>query len=82
MAAKMLVSPKLFKFEDLNEEKDKNRLRDQIEKLESELYVKNMIIKVEKHDGRYFVLEDVDYAKAALFAGIRYIQIEIEKENI
>lgn len=73
--SKMLVSPKRLIFDDLHEE-DKNQLDNLIKKLKSTVYVKDKIIKVKQQDDKYKVIEDVLYAKAALYAGACYIQIE------
>jgi cytidylate kinase len=74
---KILVSPKLFLFDDIDEKDDKKNLKDLIKDLESEFYIKDKIIKVKKKDGKYLVLENIDFAKAALYAGVSYIQIEL-----
>jgi hypothetical protein len=74
---KILVSPKLFLFDDIDEKDDKKNLKELIKDLESEFYIKDKIIKVKKKDGKYLVLENIDFAKAALYAGVSYIQIEL-----
>ena len=66
----------MFLFDDIDEKMIKN-LKDLIKDLESEFYIKDKIIKVKKKDGKYLVLENIDFAKAALYAGVSYIQIEL-----
>jgi cytidylate kinase len=73
--SKMLVSPKRFILEDLKEE-DKHRLGELVRDLEGISYDKDKIIKVKQIDSCYKVLEDMAYAKAALDAGVGFIQIK------
>lgn len=73
-----LASPKSFIFEDFSEEEDKAYLDEMISKLRDTVYAKGKIVKVRQEKGRYLVMDEYDFAKAALFAGVRYIQIEIE----
>ncbi len=73
--SKMLVSPKRFILEDLKEE-DKYRLGELVRDLEGISYDKDKIIKVKQIDSCYKVLEDMAYAKAALDAGVSFIQIK------
>lgn len=73
-----LVSPKCLKFKDFNEEQDKDRLKELIEKLGSTVYAKDYIIKVRQEDQEFLVLENADFAKAALFAGVSYLKIELD----
>lgn len=74
--SKILVSPKQLQFENLEEE-EKSRLDHLINNLKSTDYIKDKIIKVKQKDGKYNVINDVDYTKAALFAGVSYLSIEI-----
>lgn len=74
---KRLVSPKSLQFIDFNEDEDKLRLNDMIEKLKSVKYIKDKTIKVRKQNDRFLVTEDFDLAKAAFFAAVSYVQIEI-----
>lgn len=78
LATKRLVSPKSLKFKDFNEEQDKDRLKDLIDKLDSTIYARDHIIKVSKEDKEFLVLENADYAKAAFLAGVSYIEIELD----
>lgn len=72
-----LVSPKCLKFEDFNEEQDKVRLDGMTNNLKAITYIKDKIIKVKRQDNKFLVTEDFDLAKAALFAGVSYLPIEI-----
>lgn len=81
--SKILVSPKL-----LNSDKEKEIsvaqyvLREDNFKAaqNSGLYDKNVIIKVKQEDNRYKVIENYQYVKAALDAGMRFVQIEVVKD--
>ncbi|TAH69587.1 MAG: hypothetical protein EWM47_06535 [Anaerolineaceae bacterium] len=72
-----LISPKSFVFEDFNEEEDKASLDNIINSLKTITYVKDRIIRVKHQNGKYLVTEDIDFAKAALFAGVSFLQIEL-----
>jgi len=76
-ATKRLVSPKCLKFAEINDEEDKSRLNDMINNLKAKKYIKDRIIKVKKQDDGFLVMENIDLAKAACFANVSYIQIEI-----
>lgn len=71
-----LVSPKSFVFDEFNEEDDKVRLVDMIKSLSTTVYVNDKMIKVKNQNSGYIVLEDIDFAKAALLAGVSYLSIE------
>ncbi len=72
-----LISPKSIKFEEFNELEDKNRLSEMINSLKSAKYIKDKIIRVKSQSDGYIALEDIDFAKAALIAGVSYLSIEI-----
>jgi cytidylate kinase len=72
-----LVSPKSFIFEEFNEEEDKVRLADMVKDLKNKTYIKDRIIKVNSQSGAFTALDDMDFVKAALLAGVNYISIEI-----
>jgi cytidylate kinase len=78
--SKRLVSPQSFKFMDINEDEDKARLESMINSLKDKKQIKDRIIKVRKQDDAFVVAEDIDLAKAALFAGISFVQIEIVED--
>lgn len=71
-----LVSPKSFIFDDFNEKDEQTRLVDIINSLRTTVYVKDKMIKVKNQKCKYTVLEDIDFAKAALLAGVSYLSIE------
>lgn len=71
-----LVSPKSLRFDDLDEEKDKVRLNDLVNNMKIEQYIKDKTIKVKKLADGFLVIDEIDLAKAALFAGVSYVQIE------
>jgi len=71
-----LVSTKRFELEGLSGE-DKSRLDDMIKDLKNTTYVKDRIIKVRQQDGKYIAAEDIDFVKAALFAEVCFLQIEV-----
>lgn len=75
--SKRLVSPKSLIFEDFNEDKDRARLNDMIKQLKNTRYLKDGIIAVKNLNGQLLVIDNADYAKAALFAEVSFIQIEI-----
>lgn len=75
---KRLVSPKSLIFKELDEKEDKERLNELINKLESTIYAKDMIIRVKRQENKFLVLENIDYAKAALFAGVKYLEIDVD----
>lgn len=75
--SKILISPKSFKFESINELEDKNNLSVLIKELESTVYAKNQTIKVKQEGSKYNVIDNMDYAKAALFAGVNYVEVEV-----
>lgn len=75
-----LVSPKSFKFEDFNEEDDKNRLSNMINNLKTTTYINEKIIMVKSTNGSYIALEHVDLVKAALLAGVSYLSIEVASD--
>lgn len=77
-ATKRLVSPKCLKFKDFNKEQDMDRLKYLIDKLDSTIYAKDQIIKVNQEDKEFLVLENDDYAKAAFLAGVYYLEIELD----
>lgn len=72
-----LASPKSFIFENFNEEVDKTRLATMIDQMKATTYVRDRIIQVKNLKGQYLVTADSDFAMAAFFAGVSYIQIEI-----
>lgn len=73
----MLVSPQCLLLEDFNEEEDKKQLKDLIKNLEKATYGKENVIRVKKEDNKYLVLDNIDYVKAALLAGVSYLPIKI-----
>lgn len=75
---KRLVSPKSLVFNDFNEEQDKERLKDLINKMKTTVYANDMIIKVSKEDNKLLVMDNNDYAKAAFLAGVYYVEIDLD----
>ncbi len=75
--SKILVSPKRFVFEDLKEAEDKKSLDALIKEMEAAVCYKDKVIRVQQQGSDYLVMDNQDYAKAAFFAGVSYIQIEI-----
>ena len=75
-----LVSPKSLKFDELNEEEDKSRLNSLIDNLKTVAYIRDKNIKVRKQADGFFVTEGLDLAKASLYAGVSYVQIELEQD--
>jgi cytidylate kinase len=74
---RMLVSPKrLIKESDITED-DKIRLKDLIKAYSQYPYAIDTVIKVNKPDDNYAVLEGLDQAKAAYLSGICYAPIEV-----
>ena len=80
-ATKRLISPKNLTFNELGKDKDKARLSELIKNLESTIYAKDMIIKVSQQENKFLVLDNIDYAKAAFYAGVKYLEIDVDKEN-
>jgi len=72
---KMLVSPKRLIFKDVEE--DNGVLYELVNKLKSAAYVKDKLIKVNKQDDKYEVIDDDLFVKAALKANVSFIPIEI-----
>ncbi|NLJ96634.1 MAG: AAA family ATPase [Clostridiales bacterium] len=77
-STKRLISPKSLIFTELDEVKDKDKLSKLIKELESTIYAKDMVIKVNKKEDKFLVLDNIDYAKAAFYAGVKYLEIDIE----
>lgn len=76
-SSKMLISPKSLKFDSIKEVEDKKSISILIKELESTVYAKDKTIKVNQEDNQYYVIDNLDYAKAALFTGVNFVQIEI-----
>ena len=74
---KRLVSPKSLNFNDFNEEDDKIRLEDMIKSIRGIGLLKERILKVKEEEKGFLVTDDLDLAKAALLAGVDYVQIEL-----
>ena len=73
--SKILVSPKYLVFDNLQIEED-NNLDELVNSLKGTVYAKDKIIKVKQQDNKFLVLEDINYAKAALLADVSFIQIK------
>jgi cytidylate kinase len=75
---KILVSPKSLIFEALTED-DNERLRDLVKELKDTVCISDNAIKVKQQNGKYLVTDNIDFAKAALIAGVSYLAIDIIK---
>lgn len=72
-----LVSPKSFLLEGISEEEEKVRLEGMIKQLKGREYIKDRVIKARQQEGKFIAAEDTDYVKAAFFAGVSFISIEV-----
>ena len=70
--------PKSLIFEALTED-DNERLRDLVKELKDTVCISDNAIKVKQQNGKYLVTDNIDFAKAALIAGVSYLAIDIIK---
>lgn len=76
-STRMLISPKRIAFEGMQGEEDKDRLQSLIESYRKTPYTIDKVIKVRKFEDDYEALEAFDDIKAALYAEVFYIPIEV-----
>lgn len=79
-ATRMLVSPKRIAYAEMQGEEDKTRLQELIESYKKTPYMIDKVIKVRKFEDDYEALEAFDDIKAALYAEVCYIPIEVVSE--
>jgi cytidylate kinase len=74
---KMLVSPKRLLKDQEKKDEDSVKLQSLIEEYKKFSYASDSIIAVKKSENDYAVIDGTDMAKAAYFAGIPYVPIEV-----
>jgi cytidylate kinase len=78
-AQKQLVSPKRLLFDDEHKGMEKDQLQSLIEEYKKVSYAIDTVIKVKKIEDDYLVINNFDQAKAAIYAEVSYVPIEVVK---